>query len=153
MSQRKSLCKLWMFSTVAAVLLMNLISLEARAQDENASCPCFNYEEIESVFMQGVHPTEEIHKSDCSAQDYSVEFNAEVLVWDQDYTIVAQARVEWTDYDPGGCEYIDTFSDPGVERNVRWPYPAPEAPARACFNIISSVIAKSDTSGKCDTYQ
>ena len=153
LSQRKSPLKLWMFSTVLAVLLMNLISLEARAQDENASCPCFNYEEIESIFVKGVHPTEEVYRSDCSAQDYTVEFIAEVTVWDQDYTTVAQARVEWSDYDPGGCEYIDTLSDSGVERNIRWPDPAPEAPARACFNIISSVIAKSDTSGKCNTYQ
>jgi len=131
---------------------MNLISLESRAEDENVSCPCFSYGEVESMFIKGVHPNEEIYKSDCSAQDYSVEFNAEVIVWDQDYTVVTQARVEWSDFDPGSCEYIDTTSDPGIEHNSRWPVPAPEAPARACFDIISSVIAKLDASGKCDTY-
>jgi len=153
MSQRKSPRKPLMISTVFAVVLMNLISMESRAQDISETCPCFSYEEIESVYLSGVHLTEELHKSDCSAQDYSVEFNAEVIVWDQDYTKVAQARVEWFDIDPGGCEYVDTAGDIDVERNVRWPVPAPEATARACFNIISSVIAKSDTSGKCDTYQ
>ncbi len=149
---RKPLRKMFRLSTVFAAILASAINTELRAQDENEACPCFNYDEVQSIFLKGVHPTEESHKSDCSAQDYSVELIAEVVVWDQDYTIVAKARVDWTDYDPGGCEFIDTSSDPGVERNVRWPVPAPEALARACFNIISSVIAKSDTSGKCDTY-
>ncbi len=85
---RKAFRKLWILSTLSAVVLMNLISTDTRAQDGNAACPCFTYEEVESIFMKGVHPTEEVHKSDCSAQDYSVEINAEVVVWDQGYTIV-----------------------------------------------------------------
>ena len=150
--ERKSFRKLLMFPVVSAVVLMSLISVELRAQDIKETCPCFNYEEVESIFQSGVHLTEEEGMSDCTAQDYSVECNAEIIVRDQNYTIVAQARVDWFDFDPGGCEYIDTTSDPAVERNVSWPHPAPEATARACFNIISSVIAKSDTSGKCNTF-
>jgi len=75
-----------------------------------------------------------------------------LVIWDQDYAIIAQARVVWFDFDPSRCEYIDTVINPGVERNVDWPHPAPEAVARAFYDIISSVIAKSDTSGRCETY-
>jgi hypothetical protein len=152
LAERKSFHKLLMFPAVSAMVLMSLINLESRAQDVNETCPCFNYEEVESIFLSGVHLTEEEGMSDCSTEDYSVECNAEIVVWDQNYTIVAQARVDWFDFDPGGCKYIDTASDPAVERNVSWPHPAPEATARACFNIITSVIAKSDTSGKCNTF-
>ena len=152
LAERKSFRKLLMSPVVSAVVLLSLISMESRAQDTQESCPCFSYEEVESIFQSGVHLTEEEGMSDCSAQDYSVECNAEVTVWDQNYTIVAQARIYWFDFDPGGCVYIDTTSDPDVERNIRWPHPAPEATARACFNIISGVIAKSDTSGRCNTY-
>ena len=137
---------------VVAVVLMSLISMESPAQDEIGTCPCFSYEEVESIFLKGEQLTEEEGTSDCSAQDYSVECSAEVIVWDQNYAIIAKARVDWFDFDPGGCKYIDNTPDPDVERNVRWPHPAPEATARACFNIISSVIAKSDTAGKCYTY-
>jgi len=137
---------------VFAVVLMSLVSIEAHAQDENNSCPCFSYEEVESIFLRGEQLTAEEGVSACHTEDYSVECNAEVVVWDQDYAIIAQASVEWFDFDPSHCDYIDTVGNPGVERNVSWPHPAPEAVARACFNIISSVIAKSDTSGKCDTY-
>jgi hypothetical protein len=151
LAERKSFRKLLMSPVVYAVVLLSLISMESRALDTQESCPCFNYEEVESIFQNGVHLTEEEGMSDCSAQDYSVECNAEVIVWDQNYTIVAQARIDWFDFDPGGCVYIDTTSDPDVERNIRWPHPAPEATARACFYIISSVIAKSDTSGRCNT--
>jgi len=149
--ERNSLRKLLMFPAVSAVVLMSLISMESRAGDADGTCPCFNYGEVESIFQKGVQPTEEEYLSDCSAQDYSVEFNAEVIVWDQDYTIVAQARVEWFDFDLGGCEYIDTIGDPDVERTVKWPDSNPEAPARDCYNIIARVIAKLDTSGKCNT--
>jgi hypothetical protein len=152
LAERKSFRKLLMSPVVSAVVLLSLISMGSRAQDTQESCPCFNYEEVESIFQSGVHLTEEEGMSDCSAQDYSVECNAEVIVWDQNYTIVARARIDWFDFDPGGCIYIDTTSDPDVERNIRWPHPAPEATARACFNIISGVIAKSDTSGRCNTY-
>lgn len=151
LAEHKSFRKLLLFPFVSAVVLMSLISVESRAGDADETCPCFNYGEVESIFQKGVHPTEEEHLSDCSAQDYSVEFNAEVIVWDQDYTIVAQARVEWFDYEPGGCEFIDTMGDHDVKRTVKWPDSNPEAPARACYNIISRVIAKSDTSGKCNT--
>ena len=89
---------------------------------------------------------------DCSSQDYSVEVNAEVVIWDPEYSVVAKARVDWFDFDPGGCEYIDNSSDPAVERNIRWPHPAPEISARACFNIITNLIKKTDTSGNCTTY-
>jgi hypothetical protein len=88
----------------------------------------------------------------CRAEDYSVECNAEVIVWDQDFELIVKARVEWFDFDPSRCDYIDNTGNPSVERNIRWPHPAPEATARACFNIISSVIAKSDTTGRCNTY-
>jgi len=90
--------------------------------------------------------------SDCSATDYGVECNAEVIVWDQNYVTIAQASINWYDFDPSRCDYSDSMGNPGVERNVTWSHPAPEATARACFNIISNVIAKSDTSGKCNTY-
>ncbi len=104
------------------------------------------------MFLQAEQLREEEGTSDCSVEDYSVECNAEVIVWDQDYNIVGQARVDWFDYDPGGCEYINTSNDPDVERSVRWPHPAPEATARACLMIISRVIKKLDASGKCSTY-
>ncbi len=135
-----------------AVVLMCLTSMEANAQDEDATCPCFTYEEVESIFQRGQQLAADEGIGGCNAEDYSVECRAEVIIWDQNYTIIAQASVAWFDFDPSRCDYIDTAVDPGVERKVRWPHPAPEAMARACFDIISSVIAKSDTSGKCNTY-
>jgi len=141
-----------MFPAVSAAVLLNLIGVAAFAQDDSETCPCFDVEDVESIFLHGKQLSEEEGTSDCNAEDYSVELNAEIVVWDQDYAIIAQARVEWFDIDPGGCEYIDATSDPAVERSISWPSPAPEAIARACFNIISSVIAKSDTSGDCNTY-
>jgi hypothetical protein len=109
-------------------------------------------EEIESIFLIEADLPDEERNSSCSAEDYKVECSAEVIVMDQDYEVIAQARVDWVDFDPGGCEYTDTRAEPPVEREVRWPHPAPEATARACFNIISSVIAKADTAGICNTY-
>jgi hypothetical protein len=137
---------------VSAVLLMTLISVAIYAQDENEACPCFSYEEVESILLRGEQLTAGKGESTCGSQDYSVELNAEVTILDQDYATVAQARVDWYDFDPGRCRYIDIEGNPGVERNVRWPHPAPETTARACFDIISSAIAKSDTSGRCNTY-
>ena len=151
-AKRKSFCKLFIFPAVFAVVLMSYISMEIHAQDENEICPCFSYEEVESIFLSGEQLTAEEGVIACSTADYSVECNAEVTVWDQDYAIIAQARVEWFDFDPSRCDYIDIAGNSGVERNIEWPHPAPEAAARACFNIISSVIAKSDTSGRCETY-
>jgi hypothetical protein len=139
-------------AAVFAAVLMSLVSIETPAQDENETCPCFSYEEVEAILLEGQQLTAEEGVSSCHTEDYSVECNAEVVIWDQDYTLIAQARVEWFDFDSSRCEYIDTAGNPGVERSVSWPHPAPEAMARACFNIISSVIAKSDTAGKCDTY-
>jgi hypothetical protein len=151
-TERKSLRKLSMIPAVSAVVLMSLISREILTQDENETCPCFSYEEVESIFLSGEQLAVEGGTSNCSAEDYDVECKAEVIVWDQNYETIAQASVKWYDFDPSRCDYIDTTGNPGVERNVTWPHPAPEATARACFNIISSVIAKSDTSGKCNTY-
>ena len=151
-TERKSHGKLLMFKAVSVAALMSLISMETHAQDENESCPCFSYEEVDEMFQRGEQLTWEEGEISCRAEDYSVERSAEVILWDQDYSVLAQARVEWFDFDPSGCDYTDASGNPGVERNVKWPHPAPEATARACFNIISSVIAKSDTSGKCSTY-
>jgi len=137
---------------VFALVLMSVISMESPAQDENANCPCFSYEEVESIFLIGEQLAAEEGVGACSTQDYTVECNAEVVVWDQDYAIIAQARVDWFDFDPSRCEYTDATSSPVVKRNISWPHPAPEAAARACFNIISNVIAKLDTTGKCETY-
>ena len=129
-----------------------LISLESRAQTDDEVCPCFSMEELESIFQMEADLPDEERNSNCAAEDYKVECAAEVVVMDQDYEVIALARVKWLDFDPGGCEYIDTRTDPHVERKVRWPHPAPEATARACFNIISSAIAKSDKADNCSTY-
>jgi hypothetical protein len=137
---------------VIATILTGVISMETLAQDESESCPCFSYEEVESIFLRGEQMTAEEGMSSCQTEDFSVECNAEVVIWDQDFTVIAQASINWFDFDPSHCGYIDTVGNPGVERNVSWPHPAPEAIARACFDIIASVIAKSDTSGKCETY-
>ena len=137
---------------VFAAALMSLVSIEAYAQDNAETCPCFDYEEVESIFARGEQLAEDEGVSACHTEDYSVECNAEVVVWDQDFAVIARASVNWFDFDPSNCEYIDTAFDPDEERYVSWPHPAPEVVARACFNIISSVIAKLDTSGKCETY-
>ena len=137
---------------VLAMVLMSTISVETRAQDEEATCPCFSYEEVEAIFQRSQQLTEEEGTSACHVEDFSVECNAEIAIWDQDYAVIAQARVDWFDFDPSRCGYVDNTSNPGVERDISWPHPAPEAMARACYKIISSVIAKLDTSGKCETY-
>ena len=137
---------------VLGVVLMSFISMEAHAQDESESCPCFSYEEVEAIFLRGQQLAVDQGTSSCRLEDFSVECNAEVAMWDQDYELIAQARIEWFDFDPSGCAYLDTAGNPGVERNVSWPHPAPEATARACLNIISSIIAKLDNSGMCETY-
>ena len=149
---RISLRKLSVIPAVSAVILMSLISMEINSQDESETCPCFSYEEVESIFLSGAQLTLEEGEISCQAQDYSVESNAEVTVWDQDFTTVAQARTEWFDFDPSGCDYIDSTNNPGVERNIKWPHPAPKPTAKACFDIISNVIAKLDSSGKCQVY-
>ena len=139
-------------SAVFTVLLLISISMVTLAQDENETCPCFNYEEVESIFLSGEPATEAGGMAACHTEDYSVESNAEVVVWDQDFNVIAHARVDWFDFDPGHCEFIDTAADPDVERRVSWPHPAPKQVARACFDIIASVIAKLDSSYLCETY-
>jgi hypothetical protein len=135
-----------------AVFAIVLISLESPAQGENETCPCFSSEEVESIFLTGNKLAAEGAVIGCNAEDYSVEIGAEVIIWDQDFATIAQASVKWYDFDPSRCDYIDTINNPGVERKVTWPHPAPKDTARACFDIISSVIAKSDTAGTCKIY-
>jgi hypothetical protein len=151
-TERKSLSKLLTIPALTVVVSMSLISTDSFTQDENETCPCFSYEEVESIFLSGKKLAEAGGSSSCSAEDYNVEISAEVIVWDQDFATIAQVSVKWYDFDPSRCEYLDSTGNPGVERNVTWPHPAPEATARACFNIISRVIAKSDTSGVCTTH-
>jgi len=135
-----------------AAFLMSLISVETRAQEETDICPCFSFEEVESIFLMGSQVTEEGGARSCRTEDFSVECNAEVTLWDKDFAMIAQARVDWFDFDPSRCEYMDIAGNPGVERNISWPHPAPEAAARACYRIIARVIEKLDTSGECETY-
>jgi hypothetical protein len=151
-AKRNVFCNLSLFPAVSVLVLMSLVGMTAHAQGEMEACPCFSYEEVESILLSGEQVSAEGGSISCVAEDYSVEINAEVSVFDQDYTTLARARVLWYDFDPGRCDYMDTTGNPGVERNVRWPHPAPKTTAKACFEIISSVIAKSDTSGNCSTY-
>jgi len=139
-------------SAVFAVLLASLMGTEAPAQDENEACPCFSYEEVESIFLSAAQFTAQEGTSSCNAEDYSVECKAEVVIWDQNFTVIAQASVNWYDFDPSRCDYLDTLGNPGIERNLKWPHPAPEDTARACFDIISRAIANSVEPGKCSTY-
>jgi hypothetical protein len=135
-----------------AISALALIMPESRAQSEEETCPCFSMAEVESIFQIEADLPDEERNSNCDAEDYKVEIAAEVVVMNQDYEVTALARVKWLDFDPGSCEYTDTRVDPHVARQVRWPHPAPEATARACFNIITSAIAKSDKAGNCSTY-
>ena len=141
-----------MLLALSVIVLMGLKNMELRAQSDNQVCPCFSNEEIESIFLAGLGMTEDESIIDCKAMDYKVEFVAEEVVWDQNYDVVAQARVKWFDFDPGGCEYINNMADPAVERSARWPHPAPEATARTCFNIISNVIKTFDKDGICNIF-
>ncbi len=137
--------------TVVSSVVLGLFSIGTYAQEDNEPCPCFSFEEVESIFLKAGQMAAGDGESICKAEDFSVELKGEMTIWDQNYAVVAQARVEWMDFDPGTCAYIDTPGNPGVERNVRWPHPAPEATARLCYGIIASVIEKSDTAGKCIT--
>jgi hypothetical protein len=150
--KRKLLRGSSLFLALSRMLLASSISLVAQAQDENAACPCFNYEEVEGIFLSGDKLLASGGGGNCQASDYSVEFKGEVVVIDENYTMIARASVNWADFDPGRCEYRDTSVDPAVERIVAWPHPAPEATARACLGIISSVIESLDGSGRCSTY-
>ena len=126
--------------------------MELNAQDATATCPCFTYEEVESIFHRGQQQTADEGTSSCNAEDYSAECKAEVVVWNQNDDVISQASLNWYDYDTANCNYVDKAGNPGVERDVQWPHPAPEDTARACYDIIARVIAKSDTSGVCVTY-
>lgn len=149
LAKNKSYHRLTFFLAMSVIVLTNM---ESQAQSEDETCPCFSMEEVESIFLIGADLPDEERNSSCGAEDYKVECSAEVLVMDQDYEVIAQASINWSDFDPSGCKYTDTRVEPPIDREVRWPHPAPEATARACFNIISSVIAKSDTGGDCRTY-
>ena len=150
--EQTSLRSLLLLVTVSGFVLTSLNSKEAHAQDEYEPCPCFSYEEVAAIFLDGERLPAGEGKVNCHARDYSVECAAEVAITDQNYATIAKASVSWADFDPSRCEFIDTTADPVVDRKVRWPHPAPKATARDCFNIISSVIAESDTSGICNTY-
>ena len=117
-------------------------------------CPCFSPEEVESIFVRGDLLSNESGGLDCTASDYSVEYNAEVTVWDKLYTLIAQAIIEWYDYDRSQCQFVDNEADPPVERAVTWDQPAEDNAeiANACFKIIAGVITKLDSSGKCSTF-
>ena len=136
---------------VVSVILLGLVSIGAQAQEDTETCPCFNSGEVESIFLRAEQLSAEEGESVCKAEDYSVELIAELAIWDIDYTVNAKVRVEWYDFDPGRCSYIDSIGNPGIERDVSWPHPAPEATARACYDILVSAIEKFDTSGKCFT--
>ena len=142
----RSIC-LWPM-VVVCLLVLSLASFATQAQDE---CPCFSHEEIKSMVLRMQQITFEEGEFNCKAEDYSVELSAEATIWDTNFSVVSQARVEWYDFDPGLCVFIDNSADPAIERNETWPHPAPEAVARLCYTIFSSVIAESDTSGKCMT--
>lgn len=133
-------------------MLMGSISQAAWAQDENAPCPCFSYEEVEGAFRTAQKLIASGGSGSCQVSDYGVEFKGEVVVTDESYKTIARASVSWADYDPGRCEYRDAGVEPAVERSVAWPHPAPEALARACLDIISGVIDELDTTGSCRTY-
>lgn len=124
----------------------------AWAQESAEPCPCFSYEEVEGVFRSGQKLIASGGGGSCQASDYAVEFKGEVVVTDQNFKTVARASVAWADFDPGRCEYRDASVEPEVERSIHWPHPAPEVAARACLDIISSVIKNLDTTGNCRTY-
>jgi hypothetical protein len=138
--------------SIPLVLLVGLAIPYVSAGDEGEPCPCFSLAEVESIFLSQQQVIAEGRNTICAVEDYSVELKGEITVEGDDFNTIAQARVTWFDYDPGGCTYVDTVGNPGAERNVRWPHPAPEATARACFDIISSVVAKSDTAGSCSRF-
>ena len=141
-----------MFSLASAIVVISLINTELLAQSENETCPCFSSEEVEAIFVINAGIAEEDRNSECIAEDFKVEFAAEVTALNMDWEPIAKAQVKWADYDPGSCVYINTKTDPPIERNERWPHPAPEATARACLDNIAAAILTSDTGGNCSVY-
>ena len=149
LAQCKAQCgRLWL----PAVLLAGLANPNVSAGDEGEPCPCFSLAEVEAIFLSQQQVIAEGRNIYCAVEDYGVELKGEITVRGDDYNTIAEARVTWFDYDPGTCAYIDTVGNPGVERKERWPHPAPEATARACFDILSGVIAQSDSAGSCSRY-
>ena len=151
-TENKSQPILLMFTAISCLFLSGLLSSEIQAQDESEQCPCFNDEEVKAVFRIGEQIITEMGMFECGAEDYSVEFSAEVVAWDQDFEVVAQAKVKWMDIDPSQCIYIDTTAEPGLKRDVSSPAPAPEAASRACLKIIKAAIAELDEFGDCFVY-
>lgn len=149
---RKPLRRPPLFLILSGLILSGAISPAAQAQDETAVCPCFNFEEVEGVFLSGDKLLASGGGGSCQVNDYSVEFIGEVVVIDKDYKTLARASVKWADFDPGQCDYRNATAEPVIERTEYWPHPAPEATARACLEVISSVIAKLDTTGRCRKY-
>ena len=140
------------FSVTSVFVLMSQISTELLAQSANETCPCFSSEEVEAIFVIDAGIVEEERNSECIDEDFKVEIAAEITVLNMDWEPIAKAQVDWADYDPGGCVYINTTTDPQIERNERWPHPAPEATARACLDIIGAAIVKLDAAGNCNIY-
>jgi hypothetical protein len=136
----------------SATVLVFLINTELLAQTEPVTCPCFNVQEVEAIFAINAAIPAEQQNNECIAEDFRVEFAAEMTVLDDNWDPIARAHVKWLDFDPGTCEYINTTVDPPIERKVKWPHPAPEPIARACLEVIAEAIAKADTGGICDKY-
>jgi hypothetical protein len=136
----------------SAIVLVFLINSELFAQTEAETCPCFNLQEVEAIFAINAAIPEDQQNYVCMAEDYKVEFTAEIKVLSSDWDSIALAHVKWFDFDPGSCEYIDTTIDPPVNRKVKWPHPAPESVARACLAVISEAIEKAGTVAVCNTY-
>jgi hypothetical protein len=136
----------------SAIVLAFLINSELLAQTGAETCPCFNLQEVEAIFAINAAIPEDQQNYVCMAEDYKVEFTAEIKVLNSDWDPIALAQVRWFDFDPGGCEYINTTLDPPVNRKVVWPHPAPEPVARACLEVISEAIEKAGTVVICNTY-
>jgi hypothetical protein len=135
---------------LAILAITAMISVGLPAQD--AECPCFSLPEVVSLLQQAEALAGEGGTIRCLTQDYSVELKGEFTINDSNYSTIAQVRVEWLDYDPCSCRFLDQTVDPPVDRQARWPHPAPEDLARACFGIIGSAIKQADTSGRCSTH-
>jgi hypothetical protein len=107
LAKRKSHHRLIVFFAMSAIAL---IMLESHAQSEEEICPCFSMEELESIFLIEVDLPDEERNSHCSTEDFKVECSAEVVVMDQDYEVIAQAGVDWLDFDPGGGKYGESVA-------------------------------------------
>ena len=133
------------------VALASLAGSPVSAQD-GGSCACFDYQEVEALFLNAPRLGDGKGSLSCHAKDYSVELSGEVTVMDENFRTVRQVSIKWNDYDPARCRFLDASVEPKVDRQERWPHPAPEDLARACFKLISDVIAELDTDGMCAIY-